>query len=170
EAVELAGLAAVLGQCVQAHGPLLLHRRQQAVANRGQAAVAKAAELWLIHPNRILPVDCPERIAPARCCEGGSCASTHVPQRAAHASAAAIADPDSTPLKATDQDSGNSIRTCGTAVGQAPGGRAAGGVVALRRDRRNAGRRAPRRRLRTGGDSNARRRRGSRNREDAIAI
>src|SRR5208283_443239 len=140
EAVELAGLAAVLGQCVQAHGPLLLHRRQQAVANLGQAAVAKAAELWLIHPNRVLPVDCPERIAPARGWEGGSRASTRVPQRAAHASAAAIADPDSTPLKATDQDSGNSIRSCGTAVGQVPGGQAPVGQAACKAERDARGR------------------------------
>src|SRR5580704_10519527 len=54
--------------------------------------------------------------------KGGSCPSPRGPQRAAHATAAAIADPDSTPLKATDQDSGNSIRDCGTAVALAGGG------------------------------------------------
>jgi hypothetical protein len=58
-------------QRVQAHGPLLLHHRQQAVADQCQAAVAEVTELRLIHANRLLPVDCPERISLPRCWEGG---------------------------------------------------------------------------------------------------
>lgn len=58
DVVEPAGPAAAVGQRVPAHGPLLLHRGQQLVAGAGQAAVAEAAELGLIHANRSLPLRC----------------------------------------------------------------------------------------------------------------
>ncbi len=52
ELVEPACFAAVAGQFVQAHGSLLLHCCQQSLAGGGQAAVAEAAKLSLIHANR----------------------------------------------------------------------------------------------------------------------
>ncbi len=63
ETLKLAGLAAAVGQCREAHGALLLHRPQQAVADRGQAAIAKVTKLRLVvHANRLRWVVGRERI------------------------------------------------------------------------------------------------------------
>jgi hypothetical protein len=103
EVVEPAPLAAVAGQRVQAHGPLLLHRCQQVVAGGGQAAVAEAAELGLIHANRSLPLRCGRANPRLAWDEKG-------------AEPRSIAGPDSTGLKLVGQDSRKSIRSYRTAV------------------------------------------------------
>lgn len=52
QAGEPAGLVTVVGQRVQAHGLLALHRGQQRIAGRGTAPVAKPAALRIAHDNR----------------------------------------------------------------------------------------------------------------------
>ena len=54
--------------------------------------------------------------------KGAGGASTRATRRATRGRPGTIADPDSTPLKAAGQDSRNSIRTCGTAVGRSTRG------------------------------------------------